>query len=66
MMKGWWIPGFFSSYWKRRCLVVEDRMDQLEAQISLMRGMRPLTAEEILEHNRRIMGAEFHSEVPKK
>jgi hypothetical protein len=31
-----------------------------------MRGMRPLTAEEILEHNRRIMGAEFHSEVPKK
>jgi hypothetical protein len=66
-IRGWdkmnWVPGFFSSYWKRRCLVVEDRMDALEAQICLLRGFTPLTRDEIADHNRRVLGAEFHSEV---
>ena len=53
----------FTGYWKRRCLAVEQRMDQLEAQICLLRGRRPLSKEEIEEHNRRVLGADFHSEV---
>jgi hypothetical protein len=41
-------------YWKQRCLVVEERMDQLEAEIRKLRGMKPLTKEFIEEHNRKV------------
>lgn len=55
-----WIPGFFSSYWKRRCLAVEQQLDQLEVEVSLLRSRIPLKEE---ERRRRILGAEFHSEI---
>jgi hypothetical protein len=41
-------------YWKLRCLAVERRMDQLEAEIARLKGMKPLTKEFIEDHNNKI------------
>jgi hypothetical protein len=40
-------PWWFGWYWKRRCAAVEDRLDQMEAEIRRLKGCKPLSNDEI-------------------
>ena len=41
-------------YWFNRCMLVEERNDQLVREIINLKGGRPLTKTEIEEHNRKV------------
>ena len=45
-------PEMSRDYWMDRCLAVERRNDQLVREIIRLKGGKPLTKEQIEDHNR--------------
>jgi hypothetical protein len=42
------------AYWKQRCLIAEFRRDMFEREIARLKGYKPLTKEDIEQHNERV------------
>jgi hypothetical protein len=51
------------AYWKRRCAVLQDRVDQLTAELMQLKGFSSLLTEDVRKWNERVRNG--HGEIVK-